>query len=207
MVFPLIPSRRSRALEVAGRTSRRRGTGDEIASSRPYRRGDAIRLDRLGRVGAAVVGSRQRRVRRPRPIRGGRRPRDRRGRPEPVDGALPGMASVAAQADRGSRGGRDDRRQRSRDERPDRLCGGRCAGAAGRSSQRRDRSKRRAIEQRTREGEADGPPDSLDKALGLLLRHRARSVPAGTFVFVLSDFLPPPSAPTLRAAASRPAGT
>jgi hypothetical protein len=64
----------------------------------------------------------------------------------------------------------------------------------------RDRTKRRAIEQRTREGEANGPPDSLDKALGVLLRHRAGSVPAGTFVFVLSDFLPPPNAPTLRAA-------
>ena len=39
---------------------------------------------------------------------------------------------------------------------------------------------------------ADGPPDSLDRALELLSR-TARTVPAGTFVFVLSDFLPPPS--------------
>ena len=44
LVFPLIPSRRGRALDVAGSPSRRRGSGNEIASSRPYRRGDAIRL-------------------------------------------------------------------------------------------------------------------------------------------------------------------
>src|SRR5262249_21376218 len=44
LVLPRIPSRRSRALGIAGRASRRRGSGDEIAGSRPYRRGDAIRL-------------------------------------------------------------------------------------------------------------------------------------------------------------------
>jgi len=37
-----------------------------------------------------------------------------------------------------------------------------------------------------------GPPDWLDRALALLVQHR-RSVTAGSFVFVLSDFLPPPS--------------
>ena len=41
--------------------------------------------------------------------------------------------------------------------------------------------------------------DSLDRALGLLLGNRANSLPAGTFVFVLSDFLPAPSPTTLRA--------
>ena len=43
LVFPLIPSRRGGALDVAGRSSRRRGSGDEVASSRPYRRGDPLR--------------------------------------------------------------------------------------------------------------------------------------------------------------------
>jgi uncharacterized protein (DUF58 family) len=42
--FPLIPSRRSGRLDVAGHVSRRRGSGAEIAGSRPYRRGDAVRL-------------------------------------------------------------------------------------------------------------------------------------------------------------------
>jgi uncharacterized protein (DUF58 family) len=44
LVFPLVPSRRSGRLDVAGRTSRRRGIGSEVAGSRPYRRGDAVRL-------------------------------------------------------------------------------------------------------------------------------------------------------------------
>ena len=44
LVFPLVPARKGGALDVAGSPSRRRGSGAEIASSRPYRRGDARRL-------------------------------------------------------------------------------------------------------------------------------------------------------------------
>ena len=57
---------------------------------------------------------------------------------------------------------------------------------------RRDRGQWRAIEQQLAGEEPDGPPDSLDRAIELLSRN-ARSVPPGTFVFVVSDFLPPPS--------------
>ena len=56
---------------------------------------------------------------------------------------------------------------------------------------RRDRAQWRAIEQQFVSGPADGPPDSLDRALELLSR-TARTVPPGTLVFLLSDFLPPP---------------
>ena len=74
------------------------------------------------------------------------------------------------------------------------LIGFAAAGAheARSMPSRRDRAHWRAIEQRLATGVPDGPPDSLDRALELLSRS-ARSAPPGTFVFVLSDFLPPPS--------------
>ena len=64
---------------------------------------------------------------------------------------------------------------------------------------RRDHGHWRAIEQRLATTAADGPPDSLERALALLIRS-GRTVPPGTFVFVLSDFLPPPSAARLTGA-------
>ena len=74
------------------------------------------------------------------------------------------------------------------------LIGFAAAGAheARSMPSRRDRAHWREIEQRLATGVPDGPPDSLDRALELLSRS-ARSAPPGTFVFVLSDFLPPPS--------------
>jgi uncharacterized protein (DUF58 family) len=57
---------------------------------------------------------------------------------------------------------------------------------------RRDRS-RLVLE---REGDStpfDAPEDSLERSLAFLLRHRA-DLPRSSFVFVLSDFLAPPSA-------------
>ena len=75
------------------------------------------------------------------------------------------------------------------------------AATGARSSQlmptRRDRDHLRAIEQQLSLGTIDGPPDSLDRSLELLLR-RAGTVLPGTFVFVLSDFLPPPLTSLLR---------
>ena len=61
---------------------------------------------------------------------------------------------------------------------------------------RRGRDHVRAIEQPPRTRAADGPPDSLDRALALLSRSAATIMP-GTFVFVLSDFLPLPDASRL----------
>jgi len=76
------------------------------------------------------------------------------------------------------------------------------AGAQGPRIDRpaRDSMQRRAMEQRVRAGAADGRPDSLEKALELSLRFRSPALPAGTFVFVLSDFLSPLSPETLHAA-------
>jgi uncharacterized protein (DUF58 family) len=48
------------------------------------------------------------------------------------------------------------------------------------------------VETRQGSAEFDGGPDGLEQAFELLARGR-RSLPAGTFVFVCSDFLTPPS--------------
>jgi uncharacterized protein (DUF58 family) len=198
LVFPLIPSRRGGSLDVAGRTSRRRGSGTEIASSRPYRRGDAVRL--VDWAASARLST-------------------ARGTDEFVvrNTFAEDAVRIVVIVDR----------SRSMALFPDWLPWldkrsavhevGRMIVASGAATSaligfaavgaldthvmpsRRDRAHWRVIEQRLATGEADGPPDSLDRALALLTQ-RAGIVPPGTFVFVLSDFLPPPSAARLRAA-------
>jgi uncharacterized protein (DUF58 family) len=195
LVFPLIPSRRGGALDVAGHTSRRRGSGNEIASSRPYRRGDAIRLvdwAASARLSSArgtdefvvrnyfaedavriiVVVDRSRSM-------------------ALFPDWLPWLDKHAAIREVG-------RMIVASGAATNALIGFAAAGALDAQvvSSRRDHAHWRAIEQRLATGEADGPPDSLDRALGLLSR-RAGTVRPGTFVFVLSDFLPPPSAARL----------
>lgn len=198
MVFPLIPSRWSRALEASGRTSRRRGSGDETASSRPYRRGDALRhVDwaATARLSTArgtdefivrehfaqdvvrvivVVDRSPSMALFPEWLPWLHKPTAVRDAAAMIIASGAATSAMIGFAEAGERGLRVDRPGR-------------------------DRALLRTIEQHVREGEASGPPDSLDKALELLLRHRSSSVPAGTFVFVLSDFLPPPTPATLQA--------
>ena len=69
LVFPLVPRRRLVGLAFGAMHSARRGIGSDVAGSRPYRARRRRRHDRLGRVGAALVGARHRRVRRPRALR------------------------------------------------------------------------------------------------------------------------------------------
>jgi len=63
-------------------------------------------------------------------------------------------------------------------------------GAGGRGQYRR-------AEERSSGLAFDAPPDGLERALRVLLRHRA-GLAAGAFVFLLSDFLAPPSSDTWR---------
>ena len=99
------PLVRSHAVAHPRRRSRSRGR-----SSVPARRRRPA--DRLARLGAALLRSRQRRVRRaPAPRRGGDAGCRRR-RPQPLDGALPAGAAVALEAPRRRRGLCDDRRER-----------------------------------------------------------------------------------------------
>jgi len=199
LVFPLIPSRRSRALEIAGRTSRRRGSGDEIAGSRPYRRGDAIRLvDWAASARLSTARGSDEFVVRDHFAEDAIRVVvvvDRGPTMAMFPESLPWLhkplavreAAAMIVASTAAAGG---------------LIGFAAAGATEVriDRPRRDQAAHRAIEQRVRTSLADGPADSLDHALDALLRHRANGVPPGTFVFVVSDFLLSPSADRLRAA-------
>jgi uncharacterized protein (DUF58 family) len=194
LVFPLIPSRRGNALDVAGSPSRRRGTGNEIASSRPYRRGDAIRL--IDWAASARLST-------------------ARGVDEFVvrDHFADDAVRVVVVADRSPSMALFPawlpwlhkpvavqealRMIIASGAAVNALIGSATAGGDGPAPStilplRRGRAHWRAIEQHLSNGTAAGPPASLDLALASLAR-TGRSVPAGTFVFVLSDFLPLPS--------------
>jgi len=191
VVFPLIPSRRGGALDVAGSPSRRRGSGTEIASSRQYRRGDPIRLvdwaasarlstahgtdefvvrdhfaEDAARIVVAVDQSRSMAL---------------------YPDWLPWLDKRAAVREASSMIISSARVANA-------LIGFASVGGQGARflPSRRDRVQWRAIEQRLASEEPDGPPDSLDRAIELLSRN-PRAMPPGTFVFVISDFLPPPS--------------
>jgi uncharacterized protein (DUF58 family) len=198
LVFPLIPSRKRGAVDVAGSPSRRRGSGGEIASSRPYRRGDAVRLidwAASARLSAAR-GSDEFVVRdhfaedAVRIVLVADRSRSMALFPK----WLPWLDKPAAMRQAG-------RLIVASGSASNALMG--FAAVDGREAQvvpmRRQSAQWRAIEQRLATGPADGSPDSLDRALELLSR-TTRTVPPGTFVFLLSDFLPPPRPARLAAA-------
>lgn len=194
LVFPLIPSRRGGALDVAGRSSRRRGSGDEVASSRPYRRGDPLRT--IDWAASARLST-------------------ARGSDEFVvrDHFAEDAVRVVIVVDRSSSMGLFPSSLPWLDKPAAVLEAGRLILASGAATNaligfadaggpeprlvpaRRGREHLRAIERRI-EASAAGPPDSLDRALALLYRSAATIRP-GTFVFVLSDFLPLPDASTL----------
>jgi uncharacterized protein (DUF58 family) len=191
LVFPLIPSRRGGAVDVAGSPSRRRGAGTEIASSRQYRRGDAIRL--VDWAASARLSTAH-------------------GTDEFVvrDHFADDAARIMVTVDRSRSMALYpdwlpwlDKQEAVREALSMIVASGAAANAlVGFASvggdgarfvpSRRDRAQWRAIEQGLGREEPDGPPDSLDGAIELLSRN-ARSVPPGTFVFVISDFLPPPN--------------
>jgi uncharacterized protein (DUF58 family) len=198
LIFPLVPSRRSGGLEIAGRTSRRRGSGSEIASSRPYRRGDTMRVvDWAASARLSTAHASDEFVVRDHFAEDAVRVMlvvDRSPsmalfpdelpwlhKPEVVHaaGATILASAVAASA----------------------LTGyaETAAGGVALESPRRDRVLLASIEQRLRGGRPDGPRTSLDATLTALSKS-ALDVPSGSFVFVLSDFLPPPGIAALRAA-------
>jgi uncharacterized protein (DUF58 family) len=198
LIFPLVPSRRSGGLEIAGRTSRRRGSGSEIASSRPYQRGDTMRVvDWAASARLSTAHARDEFV----------------VRDHFAEDAIRVMLVVD--------------RSPSMALFPDDLpwlhkpwvvreAGAMILGSAWQAnaltgyaettgggitlrSPRRDRLLAALIERALGEGVPDGPARSLDLTLAALSRS-ALDVPSGSFVFILSDFLPPPSVATLRAA-------
>jgi uncharacterized protein (DUF58 family) len=197
LAFPLIPLRRGAGLEVIGRASRRRGSGSEIASTRTYRRGDAIRL--VDWAASARLSS-------------------ARGADEFVvrDHYAEDAVRVVVVVDRSpSMALYADGLPWLRKPDAVRMAGSAIVASAravkaqvgfaevGAATSveypRRDPTVRLALERRLTDGRADGAPDSLDRALGVLAR-QASSVPPGTFVFLLSDFFPAPSGESMRLA-------
>ena len=69
LTFPLKPGRRLRRLPYGSIHSARRGSGSDVAGSRPYRPRRRRRRDRLARVGSALARARDGRVRRARALR------------------------------------------------------------------------------------------------------------------------------------------
>src|SRR6188472_2214135 len=197
-VFPLIPSRRRGTLDVAGRSSRRRGGGDEVAGTRPYRHGDPIRsVDWAASARLSTA----------------------RGSDEFVvrDHFADDAVRVVLVVDRSSSMGLFPRGLPLLDKRAAVREAGGLIVASGLAANaliglvavgedgttlvpgRRDRAQARAIGELLVHEVVAGPVDSVDNALDALLR-RTGIVPPGTFVFLLSDFLPPPASSRLHLA-------
>ena len=189
-VFPLVPRRRFSGVAFGDRHSRRRGFGDEVAGSRPYRPGDHIawidwkasaRLsaarggdefvvreyfaDEAPRV--AVVCDR-------RPAMGLYGPAFPWLDKGEAVAAVAELVGASALASRGELAYLDTA---GPDGRPFWLPPG-------------SRRRLREVERRTREAGFAAPANALQRALEALLRH-AGVLPTDSFVFVVSDFLTP----------------
>jgi uncharacterized protein (DUF58 family) len=186
LIFPLQPKRRLVGLAYGAIHSARRGTGSDVAGSRPYRRGDHVKaidwpasakLSRARGLEEFVV----------REHFADEAPRivvlcDRRPsmslyppewpwlqKPRALEAILKLVADSALAA-QGYTGYLDH--------------------GAGEPLWRPPTSQR-TLQELELDRPFRAPADALARGLGELVRHR-RDVPAGTFVFVVSDFLAPP---------------
>ena len=204
--FPLVPRYRLTGLPFGMARSTRRGRGKRHRRLPRLRSRRSDLDDRLARERAPLDRTRRRRVHRPRAVRRRGAVRVRRRRPPSVDGALPGLVAVALETGGRARLDRADRRERGRGPergrlprsgaRPDGRDGALLDPAAEPLAARVDRGA---------EGLAGftAPPGSLAEGIDYLGRFTA-SLGAGSFVFVISDFLePPPREVWLRALARR----
>lgn len=183
--FRLVPQRRFAGVQFGAHRSPRRGEGDEVVGSRPYRPGDRTSwIDwRASARLSAARGSDEFVIRE---FFAEQAPRvvlvvDRRPAMELYRPPLPWLdkrAAVAAVA---------------------RLVAVSTVAEQGELAFAADEEwlpprtggHRPALERRLAEPLA-APEDALDRSLRLLLRHRAL-FPVGSFVFVVSDFLAPPA--------------
>jgi len=196
LIFPLVPTRRSARLDVAGLTSRRRGSGSEQAGSRPYNRGDAVRLidwrasarlstarasdefvvrDRLADDAVRVLLAVDRSVSMmlfPAELPWLHKPDVVREAGRMILASATAAHALVGYAEHGPRG--------AALERP-----------------RRGSALAQQIERRLADPVETSPAGSLERVLELLTRSTP-DVPPGTFVFVLSDFLRAPSQATWR---------
>jgi uncharacterized protein (DUF58 family) len=191
LIFPLIPARRSGQLEIAGRTSRRRGSGNEIAGSRPYRRGDTMKLvDWRASARLSTARARDEFVVRDRLAEDAVRVMvivDRSPSMSLFPEELPWLHKPGVVLEAG-------RMILASSAAAHALVGyaEHAAGGLVLEHPRRNRALSGQIALQLAGRGGGGPPDSLGRTLEALSRS-TQDVPAGTFVFVLSDFLRPPN--------------
>jgi uncharacterized protein (DUF58 family) len=185
--FPLIPRRRVLGLPFGGLHSARRGVGADVAGSRPYQPGDDVkRIDWYASARLSLARGTDEFVVREHYAE--EAPRvvvlcDRRPTMGVFDGEWPWLSKPAALdacvtlisdsaiAARGLLGYMDH--------------------AEGETFWRPPREQR-AIGERSLERPFSAPDDTIARGLRELMEHR-RDLPAGTFLFVVSDFLEQPS--------------
>lgn len=205
-LFPLVPRRRLSGLPFGEHVSRRRGPGSEVIGSRPYQQGDPVStIDWYASARLSAATGRDEFI--VWEHTADEAPRvvivcDRRPAMGLSDPSLPWLSkpaallaaveviaasAVAARSDVGV------------------LDFGGAAGRGGNPHWIPPGRRNRLFQVIGRQGSRapfDAPDDGLDLSLLFLLRHRA-SLPVGSFVFLLSDFLVPPSAESLAAAKGR----
>lgn len=191
LTFPLVPRRRFVGISFGTMRSLRRGSGSDIAGSRPYRPGDDIDAIDWGASAklSTAKGSDEFVVRE---RFAEQAPKivivcDRRPEMSYFDASLPWLDKPQAMrtvvelilASAGAAGG----------------FVGYLDYADGDPHWRQPKGERKLIElrdERLWSSEYGGPPDWLERSLAHLADH-PRAVGVGTFVFVLSDFIPTPS--------------
>jgi uncharacterized protein (DUF58 family) len=195
--FPLVPRRRRTGLPFGDLPGRRRGPGSEVIAHRPYEPGDPVssidwaataRLSAVTGADAFVIRSKA----------ADEAPRvalvvDRRPAMALYPPGLPWFAKrdalreatvsivVSAEAARADIAALD-------------FGNGEGDDAWWLPPGRRERAWQ--VAERDRTAPFGAPDDTLERALGFLSRRRA-NLPAGSFVFLLSDFLVPPSTEAL----------
>lgn len=191
LTFPLIPRRGVMGISFGTMRSLRRGTGTDIAGSRPYRPGDDMdAIDWAASARLSTARGADEFVVRERFAE--EAPRvvivcDRRPQMSFFESPFPWLDKPAAiriaveliLASAGAAGG----------------FVGYLDYADGDPHWRQPKGERKMIELRDPRlwsSEFDGPPDWLERSIAHLAGH-PRSVMPGTFVFVLSDFVPAPS--------------
>jgi uncharacterized protein (DUF58 family) len=191
VTFPLVPRGRLIGLSFGTMRSFRRGTGSDVVDSRPYRRGDDVHsIDWAASARrSAALQSDEFIVREhytdeaPRVVIAC----DRRPGMSFFSSTLPWLDKPRAARETAELLMRSAVR-----------AGGfvgyldHADGTAYWEPPRGGRRPREVMEKRFAAAPFTAPPDSLERALDHLAEHR-RVVTSGAFVFVLSDFLPPPA--------------
>jgi uncharacterized protein (DUF58 family) len=191
LTFPRVPRRRFVGISFGAMKSLRRGAGSDIAGSRPYRPGDDIdAIDWAASAKLSTAKGSDEFVVRERFAE--QAPKivivcDRRPEMSFFGAPLPWLDKPHAMrtvvelilASAGAAGG----------------FVGYLDYADGETHWRQPKGERKLIEirdERLWSSEYGGPPDWLERSLAHLAEH-PRAVGVGTFVFILSDFVPPPS--------------